>query len=109
MTISGDEPAEDESFVKWESGDVALADVYGKSTTFVMPDKELGQEIFAVSAQEKKKTPHKGYLVRCLCFVASLQQELYEAATPVRESSRPVNPSPQDGMAPVRLPGHQRK
>ena len=41
VTITADEPAEDERFVKWESGDVDLADAYAKSTTFVMPDKDV--------------------------------------------------------------------
>jgi len=41
VAITADEPAEDERFVKWESEDVELADAYAKSTTFVMPDKDV--------------------------------------------------------------------
>lgn len=41
VAITADDPAEDERFVKWESEDVELADAYAKSTTFVMPDKDV--------------------------------------------------------------------
>ena len=52
VTITADEPAADERFVKWESEDVDLADAYAASTTFVMPDKDV-----TVSAVfEKKRT-----------------------------------------------------
>lgn len=52
VTITADEPAADERFVKWESEDVDLADAYAASTTFVMPDKDV-----SVSAVfEKKRT-----------------------------------------------------
>ena len=52
VTITADEPAADERFVKGESEDVDLADAYAASTTFVMPDKDV-----TVSAVfEKKRT-----------------------------------------------------
>lgn len=59
VTITADEPAADERFVKWESEDVDLADAYAASTTFVMPDKDV-----TVSAVfEKKRTEPAAFYV----------------------------------------------
>lgn len=59
VTITADEPAADERFVKWESEDVDLADAYAASTTFVMPDKDV-----TVSAvfEEKRTEPATFYV-----------------------------------------------
>lgn len=59
VTITADEPAADERFVKWESEDVDLADAYTASTTFVMPDKDV-----TVSAvfEEKRTEPATFYV-----------------------------------------------
>lgn len=59
VTITADEPAADERFVKWESEDVDLADAYAASTTFVMPDKNV-----TVSAvfEEKRTEPATFYV-----------------------------------------------
>ena len=59
VTITADEPAADERFVKWESEDVNLADAYAASTTFVMPDKDV-----TVSAvfEEKRTEPATFYV-----------------------------------------------
>lgn len=59
VTITADEPAADERFVKWESEDVDLADAYTASTTFVMPDKDV-----TVSAvfEEKRTEPTTFYV-----------------------------------------------
>lgn len=59
VTITADDPAADERFVKWESEDVDLADTYAASTTFVMPDKDV-----TVSAvfEEKRTEPATFYV-----------------------------------------------
>lgn len=59
VTITADDPAADERFVKWESEDVDLADAYAASTTFVMPDKDV-----TVSAvfEEKRTEPATFYV-----------------------------------------------
>lgn len=59
VTITADEPAADERFVKWESEDVDLVDAYAASTTFVMPDKDV-----TVSAvfEEKRTEPATFYV-----------------------------------------------